>query len=52
MASCLTAELLEGGSSRLPSEVTFSNSVLKNEGKDKPGRVIYFYEPHTAGSTF
>lgn len=46
------AELLEGGSFRLPSEVNFSNPVLKKDGKDEPERVIYFYEPHTAGSTF
>lgn len=40
VASGLTAELLEGGSSRLPSEVTFSNSVLKTDGKDKSERGI------------
>jgi len=40
VASGLTPELLEGGSSRLLSEVTFSSSVLKKDGTDESGRGI------------
>lgn len=40
MASGLTTEFLEGGSSRLPSEVTSSDSMLKKGGKNKSVRGI------------
>lgn len=40
MASGLATELLDGGSSRLPNEVTSSDSMLKKDGKNKSGRGI------------